>query len=93
MIIQMDTAKNNVIEIKKILEHFSDKQEIRINLKDYIPYQGNAAYSGKFRGAINELASQACENKRIEISKIIQSGIFEILNDNFGILINKEREE
>ena len=87
MIIPLNTAKNNVLEIKEILKRHSDKQQIDIILRDYIAYQGNAGYSGKFKGVIKELATKACENKRQEISKIIREGIYEILEDDNGIII------
>lgn len=87
MIIKISDAKNNVVEVEQILKRHSDKQHIDIILRDYIPYQGNAGYSGKFKGVIKELAIKACENKRHEISKIIQKGIFEILDDDFLITI------
>lgn len=87
MIIPLNTAKNNVLEIKEILKRHSDKQQIDIILRDYIAYQGNAGYSGEFKGAIKEIAIKACENKRHEISKIIQAGIFEILDGDFGVII------
>lgn len=87
MIIPLNTAKNNALEIKEILKRHSDKQQIDIILRDYIAYQGNAGYSGEFRGAIKELAIKACENKRHELSKIIQTGIFEILDEDNGVII------
>ena len=86
MIIPLNTAKNNALEIKQILKRHSDKQQIDIILRDYIAYQGNAGYSGEFKGCIKELAIKACENKRHEISKIIQKGIFELLDGDFGII-------
>jgi len=86
MIIPLNTARNNALEIKEILKRFSDKQSVDIILRDYIAYQGNGGYSGEFKDSIRELAIKACENKRYEISKIIQSGIFEILDDDFGIV-------
>ena len=86
MIIPLNTAKNNALEIKEILKKFSDKQQFDLVLRDYIVYQKNYDYSGKFTGAIKELAVKACENKQHEISKIIQSGIFEILDDDYGIM-------
>ena len=82
MIIKITAAKNDILEIEKILKRHSDKQQIDIILRDYIPYQGNAGYSGKFKRAIKEIAVKACENKRHEISKIIRAGIFEILQDD-----------
>ena len=87
MIIPLNTAKNNVLEIKEILKRHSDKQQIDIILRDYIAYQGNAGYSGEFKNSIKDLATRACENKRHEISKIIQDGIFEILDGDIGVLI------
>jgi len=86
MIIPLNTAKNNAFDVEQILKRHSDKQQIDIILRDYIPYQGNAGYSGKFKGAIKELAVKACENKRHEISKIIRAGMFEILQDDNGII-------
>jgi len=88
MIISLDTAQNNALEIKEILNKHSDKQQIDIILRDYIAYQGNAGYYGKFRGAIKELAIKACENKRYEISKTIRDGMYEILKDNCGIMVD-----
>jgi len=92
MIIPINTAKNNALKIEQILKRHSDKQQIDIILRDYIAYQGGACYSGEFRGAIKELAVKACKNKRREISKVIQAGIFEILQDGNGILIETEEE-
>jgi len=92
MIIPINTAKNNALKIEQILKRHSDKQQIDIILRDYIAYQGNAGYSGGFSGAIKELAVKACKNKRREISKVIQAGIFEILQDGNGILIETEEE-
>ena len=82
MIISITAAKNDTFEIENILKRYSDNQHIDIILREYIPYQGNAGYSGKFKCAIKELAVKACENKRHEISKIIRAGIFEILQDD-----------
>jgi len=86
MIIPLTTAKNNALYIQEILLRHCDKQQIDIILRDYIAYQGNAGYSGKFRGVIKELAKKACENKGSEISKIIRAGILEILEDDCGII-------
>ena len=41
MIIKISDAKNNVVEVEKILKHHSDKQHIDIILREYIPYQGS----------------------------------------------------
>ena len=90
MIISITAAKNDTFEIEKILKHHSDKQHIDIILREYIPYQGNAGYSGKFKCAIKELAVKACENKRHEISKLIRAGIFEILQDDNVIVCGDE---
>ena len=87
MIIRLNTAKNNVLEVKEVLNKHSDKPQIDIILRDYIAYQGNAGYSGELKHAIKELAIKACENKRYEISKIIREGIYEILENDCGIII------
>jgi hypothetical protein len=86
MILDLKKSIKNKEEIKSIMLKHCDKQLIDFILRDYIPYQGNSGYSGVFKPNIKELAIKAAENKRFEISKIIQDGIFELLdNPNLGV--------
>jgi hypothetical protein len=86
MLLDLKKAIKNKEKIKSIMSNHCDKQLIDIILRDYIPYQGNSGYSGIFKQNIKELAIKAVENKKFEISKIIQDEIFEILsNPNLGV--------
>ena len=85
MIISLSTAEDNAFEIRKILKRHPE-QFVNIVLCNYIARQGKIGYSGEFKDSIRELAIQACKNKQQEISKIIREGIFEILDNDCGIL-------
>jgi hypothetical protein len=86
MILDLEKSTKNKEEIKSIMSNHCDNQSIDFILRDYIPYQGNSGYSGVFKQNIKELAIKAAENKKFEIAKIIQNGIFELLNNpNLGV--------
>ena len=91
MIIKISEAKNNMTQTKEILQKFSDRPQIDIILRDYVAYQGNFGYSGIFTGVIKELAKKACKNKQYEISKIIQAGMLELLEDDYIIIPELDR--